>query len=165
MRHRKVVDHKITFEYPITKGEGQYKTTIGFADLVITFDVRTYCRERRERRRSGTSYSWGRWESLPDTHGRRQVNAGVEVKASHIQVGEVLRQLQLYRAYTDSSTPYCGPGWNDIANWIVATTYALSVAEVDAFRNERFLHVRLGDGFREFVSAASALPPAHSIEI
>ena len=165
VRHRRVAGHGITFEWPISKGKEQYKTTIGFVDLVISFDLRTYCRERRERRRSGASCSWGPWKPQDNSEGRRRVNVGVEVKVSRVQVGEVLRQLQLYRTYADSSTPYSGPGWNDIANWVVATTYALSAVDVSAFRNERILHVRLGDGFREFVSAQSAMSPAYSIEI
>ena len=165
VRHRRVAGHGVTFERPISKGEDRYKTTIGFVDLLITFDLRTYCRERRERRRERMSCSWGPWKPRDNSEERRRVNVGVEVKVSRVQVGEVLRQLQLYRAFTDSSTPYRAPGWNDISNWVVATTYALSAAEANAIRNERILHVRLGDGFRQFVSAQRALSPVDSIEI
>jgi hypothetical protein len=58
-------------EVPLAKGEGQYKTVIGFLDLVFGFDV--------------------------EGHGRRELI--VEVKVGWPGVGDVVRQLNLYREF------------------------------------------------------------------
>lgn len=62
------------FECPISKGEGQYKTTIGFVDVVLPM---------------GYDYLT-KWHPVP---------VFVEVKIAPVGLGEVLRQIRLYEEY------------------------------------------------------------------
>jgi hypothetical protein len=63
------------FECPISKGEGQYKTTVGFVDVILPMG---YAREHR-------------WRPVP---------VFVEVKIAPVGLGEILRQIRLYEEYT-----------------------------------------------------------------
>ena len=64
-------------ECPLTKGEGRYKTHIGFVDLVAKFDV------------------------LSSVHKERSaISIAIEVKIAPIDVSTILRQLNLYKQYT-----------------------------------------------------------------
>lgn len=60
------------FEAIITKGEGQYQTIVGFADLVLPF-------------------AW------PDS--RYVAELAIEVKIRPVDISEILRQIRLYHTY------------------------------------------------------------------
>jgi hypothetical protein len=62
--------HRTIFEYPIEKGQGQYKTTIGFVDLVVSFQK-----------------------------GSNSLAMFVEVKISEESIGNCIRQIQMYNSY------------------------------------------------------------------
>jgi hypothetical protein len=89
-------------EVPISKGYGQYKTTIGFLDLVIGY------------------------------------NFAVEVKILPIGVGDLLRQVNLYREYVPDHS------------WIVVTAYDISPADKAALMAEGVRHLRLGPAFDDW---------------
>lgn len=79
--HRNVFDLKFEaaaraqFECPISKGEGQYKTTIGFVDVILPM---------------GYYPAGGEWCHVP---------VFVEVKITPVGLGEILRQIRLYEEY------------------------------------------------------------------
>jgi hypothetical protein len=204
-------------ECPINKGEGQYKTTIGFIDLCASFE----CSWREQ----GKAYRWvvdhhvdavvthlarpdvkdgdpfeGKIErrSLPEELraafpgegatlrgryvGRRVERLGVdmtrvegvdvavpqyrrdwieltldkegngafavEVKITPTNVGEVLRQIALYREYQSGHT-----------SWFLASPYQPPPEDIETLRNASIVHVRLGDRFQEWVAARKAAPP------
>ena len=155
----------VAFEHQITKGSGQYRTTIGFADLVYRFERLINWTGRVMRKRPGGSGRWGRPDRLPDSQGVRHVNVGVEVKIAPIGIGDVLRQIKLYRAYTDNSTQYCDGLSSDIVRWIVATAYPLSALDLQSLTNERIVHVFLGGAFRAFVESQAEASGTGNVEV
>jgi hypothetical protein len=64
-------------EVPISKGEGQYKTTIGFLDVVLTGEAKV--------------------KPLYLDPGRFEIH--VEVKVGVVPVSAILRQIKLYREF------------------------------------------------------------------
>jgi hypothetical protein len=113
-------------EAPISKGEGQYKTTIGFLDLVV---------------KATSIYQQSNWKG--DTH-PQHVEIAVEVKIGRVQVGDILRQVRLYREY------------HLAAGWLVATEFALSSGDIAVLKNEGIKHVLLGTRFFRWVNARTS---------
>lgn len=112
----------------ISKGSGQYRTTIGFADLMLMFDV--------------PSDQSGWWFVL------------VEVKIHRVPVGDIIRQMTLYREHLE---------WFDCRKIVVATTFDLSVDDVEMLQRKKISHIKLGRKFEEFCD--QPLEVAQSIEI
>lgn len=175
-------------EVALYKGEGQYRTTIGFLDLEITTatrwrlkGARTSWEERRRAPRSeeealrgeGWTRAWDsdtrdEWSFTRRVQGERSYEEEVaeyqnpfymrrlviEVKAGPVGVGDVLRQLALYRQYTTATA------------WVLATTYAPSALDVETLRREGIHHIRLGPKFTEWADAqrSATAPPAESEE-
>ncbi len=82
-------------EHPIQKGDGAYRTTIGFADALLTwgerFEDRPWCRiDGRDVEAAGPCCL------------RRQIHTSmiVEIKSRIDDVGSLLRQMNLYREYS-----------------------------------------------------------------
>jgi hypothetical protein len=76
-------DYRPRFEVPLTKGYDQYKTVIGFVDLIIPF--------------LGTStYDDGRT-------GKYRADLVVEVKIGPVGTGDIIRQIRLYREFASES--------------------------------------------------------------
>lgn len=120
----------IRLEFPISKGDGQYKTTIGFADIVI-------CYIERRRRKVEYEYdgvSWVESDKVTESCGIRK--AMIEVKISIGPIGDVLRQVNLYKNYLDS-----------LGRVILATAYDISESDAATLRREGVSHVRLGKAF------------------
>lgn len=217
-------------EDPITKGAGQYATTVGFIDAILPFAWREtragrlhgYVAERyvdvpqqfysyaldrvpegeskmfvgrseipealraafpcvRSRFAYGESgfectrirrgdavtlrvpqYARG-WFGRTEEEAHRGV-AIVEVKVQPVGVGEVLRQIKLYREYR-------GPrgcmrffeGDRDAMpdpalHWVLATVYPMPREDVARLRAERITHIRLGERFDAYVKARSEAP-------
>lgn len=204
-------------EVPLSKGDGQYKTTIGFLDVAVGASLwRTERGEFEEdaqettqmafaewmrRRPEGwhsTHFQDGRWcrveesnefasacnrsmtwdaaaevyrcphghelrpspESRPasrkvkvwrpGTIPEEQVtrrDVGVEVKANPVGVGDILRQVALYREHAPT-----------FAAWCIATTYAPSALDVQTMRDANIVHVRLGPKFDEWAKAQMQAP-------
>ena len=128
------VDLDPHLEVPLTKGEGQYATTIGYLDLLLGYAITA--------RDSGWFCDGGVRQRSDGA--RRLVRGGeiiIEVKIRRPPIGDVLRQMNLYRQH---SAHYSRP----VQHYIVATTYALGKSEVDTLLREKIRHVRLGDAFR-----------------
>lgn len=130
-----------TLEYHICKGEGQYATTIGFADVVMNLD----------------SYRWhfcgGRhccWSDLEEERGQRyllseyQTHIGIEVKISKDRAGDFLRQIKLYQAYTK------------FRHWALVTDFPLPARDVESLRRENVFHFQLGSDFESWLDSQSS---------
>lgn len=165
-------------ERPVSKGDGKFKTTVGFIDLWCQWFIRE---ERAHEARKTEDYYrhaetgevsenarvrfdpgwvtehrevWTATNAVSN-HG---MAAGVEVKVAPSSLGDVLRQVKLYREYLDGG----GPGW---PIFVLATTYPVSAADTAALRAERITHVRLGPKFDEWVAAQrTEEPPQESPE-
>lgn len=133
-------------EVPITKGEGQYRTMIGFADVV------TVCEWHG--RKEVPVHSWN-----PD--GPKEIKDAIEtfkilfeVKIHPCSVGDVMRQLKLYRDYVHPNfTAY-------------VSKYEVDQYDIEALGREKIIHIRLGAGFDEYRQKRQSLRVAgRSLEI
>jgi hypothetical protein len=111
-------------EMPISKGDGQYKTTIGFLD--VSYEV-------------GLSHHiyWGATI-------RNSLSAACEVKIGKTSVGEIIRQISLYREH------------RGVAAFAAVTAFPLTEGEVGQLRQANIYHLTLGPKFDQFCSADSA---------
>lgn len=154
---RKVTSHRVNRECEIAKGLGQYRTTVGFADLALQLYVEEQHREVRMRRRNVRdgrgNLTWSEWEPLADRFDQSHVEIGVEVKVTPVAISDIIRQVKLYRSYSG------------IRTWIVATTYQITRADLACLKNERFQHVYLGEHFQAFVAEQPTSDSAVSMEV
>lgn len=125
-------------EFPLSKGEGRFRTTIGFLDVVFL------------------------WEVI-ETHRGFVV---VEVKTTApLVTGDVLRQMRLYQEYWIPRDlyllcPNAGEQWcrrvsferaKEHTAWVIATTFPPSKDEIRFLQSEGFHHVYLGDNFQRWI--------------
>lgn len=122
-------------EAPISKGEAQYKQTIGFADVVVTVDTNGDLADGRR----GVHYAPPR-------------TAFVEVKAGPVNVHDAIRQLKLYaeHAPTDSL--------------VLATVEPVDAVGKVSLKREGILHIRLAQPFHDWVAARHEIEEAPDIE-
>lgn len=118
------VDVQTVLEHHIMKGQGQYKTTIGFADVVFESSVRTQWSVANNC--PGLCVANNNWDeryhTVDGTKPRREfrvvdlsqirqevsssMSSGlIEVKIAPVSVGEILRQVKLYREYFAPEEP------------------------------------------------------------
>lgn len=126
---------KTEIEHPLSKGNGQYKTTIGFIDVLIQQEI--------EHSPDGC-----RWHM----HSIEEV--AVEVKIIPVSISESIRQIKLYREYIEYS-------WR----FVLVTSWTPDESEKAALRNERIYHRKLGDGFKQWQKEESSGRPCISVEI
>ena len=153
---RQVVSHDVTHEYEISKGIDQYRTTIGFADLVLTINVeekRSSIRQRKQRRWDDTGMGWSDWQMDSDSAYQYRSIHGIEVKIKPTAVGDIIRQLRLYRSYSN------------IRDWTVATAFDLSASDIASLQNENIRHLRLGKRFDEYVVSRQTDDVVATVEI
>ena len=87
---------RVVLERHITKGKDQYRTTIGFVDCLIDFQIFYQEAVLEEDRSSG----WGVWKDTGQFRGARgNEQLLVEVKIQPVPVGDIMRQIGLYREY------------------------------------------------------------------
>jgi hypothetical protein len=139
-------------EAAIAKGEGQYRTTIGFLDLRIDWIDETV-----------SSYS-----------ARAKGSVLTEVKIRPVGVGDILRQINLYRSHITENLSYEN---NDIRSriramdgekaayklisdkfWVLATTFELDHGQAQTIRGANITHIRLGDGFTKWFEGRQHRP-------
>jgi hypothetical protein len=152
-------------EEPISKGSGAYQTTIGFVDVVYEF---MYTRQFVGQENT---------ERISREEPERAGLLNIEVKIAKVSVGEVLRQVGLYKEYENwlrhaklarqlgiynERDYYRKDGWR--ANWVLATAYDISEADRITLANAGIVPVRLGAGFQEFMRQCDAAPSSASIE-
>lgn len=155
-------------ETAVSKGHGQYRTTVGFLDLAIAYRVDLLIRGERcllpsdkgQHSLRGASDgniedAWplgcklerGEWRvpfDWPDI--------GIEVKALPVSVGDIIRQIRLYREYCRKSL------------WVAATCFPLTQSDLCALKQNGVRHVYLGESFENW-KASRDLSPAHMVEI
>jgi len=140
-----VVSHKVNLEWEVAKGHDQYRTTIGFADLVLSFyveeaysNVRVY---RPDHDHRCGQFRRPEWQRSKDFTCGESLTYGIEVKILPVSVGDLIRQIKLYRSYSG------------VPDWIAVTSAHLTPAEIECLRNESILHMRLGPAFDEYVES------------
>jgi len=135
-------------ESEISKGEGQYRTTIGFLDLRIDWIGET---------RKGVVL--------------------VEVKILSVSIGDILRQIALYRGYlaasgggsvyaqsslstetfaarlramSDASGPKKSGPIDTGMSWVLASVFKPVSGQLQTLREANIAHVHLGEGFTKW---------------
>nr|BDD44595.1 hypothetical protein 2 [Flavobacteriaceae bacterium] len=146
-------------EVLVTHGNYRYRRTIGFLDAVICLSVGHFiegcrCRlplppvdkgiELRQPRDLAKTDCRGR----PHENGEWHIYSGqssiaIEVKVRPVRIGDILRQLNLYRGYYLAD------------HWVVATCYSMSERDRAALQQQDILHVRLGERFQEWKNSNS----------
>lgn len=161
------VHFKTHTEFAIHKGDGQYRVTIGFADVVFTYK-RMESLTRRESVAYRKVYTTDRFDykveridekplAQPDTEPQdcscRYIDGGpfsvvVEVKTNPLPVSDVVRQVSLYRSHTDPR----------LTRFLIATTFPMTESQVQYLKNEGIFHCVLGSKFQRFASEIKSQP-------
>jgi hypothetical protein len=147
-------------EIMVQKGEGKFATTIGFLDAVVPFTINEH--------RQGESSSWQSssqrdvWKPFKS---RKEKNCRLvfEVKISHTNIGEIIRQLNFYRGYyTDVlhsgggsySTEADGTVVNRVTGiksiWVLATDFPLLQSDERLLEQANISWIRLGHDFTHY---------------
>ena len=153
---RRVVTREAMCEHEISKGIGQYRTTVGFADLVLCLRVEVRHSSVKQRKHSGWNRegrAWSDWQVVNDYAYGEDFRYGIEVKITPTAIGDVIRQVKLYRSYAN------------IRDWTLATAFDLSASNIATLQNERIRHLRLGKRFDEYVALRQTEDAAASVEI
>jgi len=145
MLAQRIVRARANIEVEISKGQDRYRTTIGFADVVLEFDLQveqTHAQERcRQWHGLQRQCSWSAWQSIKDEAFPHRLAYGIEVKIKPVPLGDLVRQIKLYRSYSG------------VKRWIAVTAYPLTSSETASLHNEGILHMRLGPAFEQYVGA------------
>jgi hypothetical protein len=149
-RYIKTVSAKC--EHEVSKGERQYRTTVGFVDVCLRIELEERHRDIQEHSLDFASRNEP-WCSHEDRFETRDVFAAIEVKTTEVPVSDVVRQIRLYQSY------------GRFTRWLVATTYPMTQSQVDWLGNARVLHVFLGQGFQDFVKDQANSPISKSVEV
>ncbi len=144
-------------ETPISKGDRQYRTTIGFIDVSLKF-CSTYtlsdfavfsgfecscCKKKFA--------DWPEKGPHPENEfTSKSWNVNIEVKIARIPVSDAIRQIALYREYVPN------------VGWGLATPWPISQHEKKALDDLNIGHILLGEGFERFCQKAKELPNAKS---
>jgi hypothetical protein len=156
---------RVETEMALAKGEGQYKTVVGFVDAVIQFGIRwrTHGLMWKPKRRSvevtpasgimgpASKYKSATYrdewtdEPVPFSEQERfAARAMVEVKIAECSIGDILRQIKLYREFGDGRS---------IDAWFVAVAYKVTTHFVDEMRREGIQVITLGPKFKQWIEA------------
>lgn len=149
-------------EVAISKGDGQYKTTIGFIDVECTIKGESIDEGKRylAKERGGTfEHEVGPFREV----GKYEVQLGIEVKIAPVGIGDLIRQIKLYDEYVRPNRIGMGriPYY-----WLAATRYELSARDVASLKAEGILHIRLGGPFERWLSEQNtSAAPSDSVEV
>jgi len=124
-------------EAALTKGEGQYKTLVGFIDLVIRYETIWQCR--------GIDGN-----PIPRDYSSESTDFKklfVEVKVTERSISDAIRQINLYRQFLDGSP------------FVLVTDYQINEAERQMLDQVLIAHAVLGPQFSEYVNAQADKPP------
>lgn len=148
------------FERPIGKGEGQYKTTIGFIDLVLRAEIQENVLSEKSVKEKE------KWVvSTADDTTAMRVPIFAEVKIASVSVGEIIRQIHLYREYL---TPvvfqnYVNGSWG--IPFVLATAFPLSADALQQLKDDHIKHVFLGEKFNKFCDQQKDSPQGEMFEV
>jgi hypothetical protein len=153
-------------EMPVIKGSGNYRTIVGFRDIVLAFDYAYtlsnvgpfLCDDCSGCKMSGMDIIAA---ALPEKteceptlldqcdHGHSGA-INIEVKITPISISDILRQIALYREFC--------PGY-----WVLVTAFGIKPHELEALRRERVHHIRLGKDFEAFKAGSHGADEADSV--
>lgn len=146
-------------ERPIGKGDGQYRTTIGFMDVVLAFEaiysLAAVGQASGKCSRCDEVFSGAvcMGDSRPkDELSRPSWQAIIEVKIGRVPISDVIRQIGFYREYADCSNRY----------WFLASPWGLNPHEMKLLNDRGIRHLLLGARFDEFCEESKSLPSAES---
>jgi hypothetical protein len=188
-------------EVPLTKGQDQYKVTVGFLDVFSSWERRAHQvgsltkPNSKEIRGRWTNKTTGKVTQKPDFRDpeitpdqrtrsilefedahqwtpahcvmidpvvtlvdewvtKNASSFSVEVKIQSIGIGDLLRQMNLYREYLPSQTPV-----------VVAVAFDTNDYFRSALEREGIHLVRLGDNFTTWAAKQSSAPVSRMTEI
>jgi hypothetical protein len=153
VKNARVAQRRLTpeFERPVVKGSGDYRMIVGFLDLTLWMHVdweedreeQHYDRRTRQDLVTTSTEQWTMSEAIV-----------IEVKITPVSIGEVLRQLNLYREFFIARLARA---------WVLATDYPISEGDRIVLKASKIWHVRLGSGFDEYLARKDE--PAASPEL
>ncbi len=122
-------------EVPVCKGEGQYKSWIGFMDLMYRISVYVMRQpQMRDWSKGGAVINVGEPERDYLTR-----YLFIEVKITREPISQVIRQINLYREFVGRDKPF-----------FLVSDYDISENEFEQLKNAGINHLRLGDDFNQF---------------
>lgn len=131
-------------EYHLTKGEGQYSTTIGFIDVMLRVRVAEHWR--------GTT---SKGVSVDQRFTSRRL-LPCEVKVARVGIGDLIRQMALYCDYLAIASRSSDADRDGLLpRAVVVTRYQLAETERVALVNAGLLPVVLGKGFDDWAATAN----------
>lgn len=144
-----------SLETPIVKGSGQYRTIVGFLDVSLPYiaqwsETATWSTEAPPNLANGAGSAV--WEPSRSTVVTFPVR--VEVKSGAVHVGEVLRQIALYREFDEPPHYYRlnDRGLDIPPKWVLASRCQLSTDDLASLRSAGITHVRLGPAFEKWLA-------------
>lgn len=150
----RIVSCSVNLEQEIAKGYGQYRTTVGFIDLVLNLEIdEQFTNVMRKSRCDQARSALAEWEPAEDYAYHSSQQYGIEVKATPTSLGDLIRQMNVYRAYSH------------ITRWIVATTYPLAGHDLDCLKAQKLLHVQLGAHFQAYVEEQQSCGSVANLEV
>ncbi len=119
-------------EQPLVKGTGQYRTYVGFLDVLLMWVWKESVTPRVPCERHSV---------FP---GRCFFSVWVEVKINPVPLGDVLRQITLYKTFLEESN------YKEANGWALVTYYDLSTYDVELLKEKGIKHIRLGTDFDHY---------------
>ena len=148
-------------EKTITKGRGEYSTTIGFLDGRVDYAYESSVRCE--------GISEGGAFDRVETRRYSSSRLLVEVKIAPVDASSVLRQLHLYQEYEGGSWRYDDretlSGTLVAQDWVVAAAFDWPRASAEMLRNHGIYVVRLGAKFDEWCASQAETVAAPVEEI
>ncbi len=150
-------EYDAALEVPISKGEGKYKTTIGFLDVDINLCAETeeigkqliHKTQWRSENGKAVEHKWDETKDYKNEH-IYELRMIIEVKVNPVGIGDILRQIALYREYCQAT------------RWLVATTYPMKTIDVSTLEKSNIGHIQLGELFEEWAARIEAEEPEDS---
>lgn len=131
---------KSRVEMPISKGTGQYQTTIGFMDVNLHMNCVAEVAGKRCERSYNIDYRKEEvWQPYQEDRVVAEYFARIEVKANPIATSESIRQINLYREFVSGG------------EWVLATLYPLSQGDSDLLKTQKIAPIFLGKSFQDWV--------------
>ena len=137
-------------EAPLSKGEGQYKTTIGFLDVLWKCKVEVFSKGRKRNRKPGWGEEWTEWIEEVSTD-IQQVQYCGEVKITPTPASDIIRQINLYREYLPAGVSH---------TFALIAGYEMSALDVTTLRDHNILPMDLdAQNFDSFCARAAQWNP------
>lgn len=159
---------KVSTEVHLQKGEGKYATTIGFIDLIYDVELRLVLNTRSVRRYVKSGVYDGLWTEshyvdIPEpVLGSRTIGMGnfrllAEVKMEKVPIGDVIRQIGLYRSYLPSDDFYTC--WADegifLPTALLIATWDITSEDYNQLKSKGIEFIKLGSKFFDWAEKSN----------